>query len=281
MTIAHSVIIICAAALVASCAAGCDGSADPTSSSANAGGGGTGPGSGGGGAGGASTSTGGTSDNTGSLTLALSAMQAAEAPSSPSLSIAGEYTIEAWIKIAPTEDGYPNFIASKWAEKMAKGYAFAYHSGSLELYCSTDGSSTSSSSILAFLNSETWYHVAVVHLGGQVTFYLDGNVKTVAMSTGCASPFLNQEPFRIGGIGYSGEPPDPEFWNGRIDEVRVWNVARTAGEIASSFAVQLSGAEPGLAAYWPLDGDVDDVSPNGNTLTLVNGATFSADVPFP
>ena len=38
-----------------------------------------------------------------------------------------------------------------------------------------------------------------------------------------------------------------------IDEVRVWSFARTAAEIESTMLILLSGADPGLVHYWPMD----------------------------
>jgi hypothetical protein len=64
------------------------------------------------------------------------------------------------------------------------------------------------------------------------------------------------------------------FWNGVIDDVRIWNVARTSQEIQDNLAIELNGNEPGLVAYFPMnegDGDtIADITGNGNTGQLVN-----------
>jgi hypothetical protein len=65
-------------------------------------------------------------------------------------------------------------------------------------------------------------------------------------------------------------------FSGYIAEVRVWHVARSTADVQSSMNKPLTGKEPGLAAYYPLDeggGDVVvDRSPNGRNATL-GGAT--------
>jgi len=43
------------------------------------------------------------------------------------------------------------------------------------------------------------------------------------------------------------------FFQGELDEVRLWNVARTADEISQSLVYPLSGSESNLVAYWKLD----------------------------
>jgi hypothetical protein len=43
------------------------------------------------------------------------------------------------------------------------------------------------------------------------------------------------------------------FWNqydGGLDEIRMWNVARTQAQIQAAMAVELTGVEAGLVAYW-------------------------------
>ena len=45
----------------------------------------------------------------------------------------------------------------------------------------------------------------------------------------------------------------PAYFNGYIDEFRIWNVARTASEITSTMKHTLVGNEPGLTGYWKFD----------------------------
>ena len=40
------------------------------------------------------------------------------------------------------------------------------------------------------------------------------------------------------------------FWSGSLDEVRIWNIARSGAEISADMNVNLSGAESGLVLYY-------------------------------
>ena len=60
-----------------------------------------------------------------------------------------------------------------------------------------------------------------------------------------------------------------EYFNGIIDEVRIWNVARTAEQIQANINTTLTGQEEGLVGYWNFDdGTAKDLSGNGNDGTL-------------
>jgi hypothetical protein len=63
---------------------------------------------------------------------------------------------------------------------------------------------------------------------------------------------------------------------GQIDEVSLWNVARSAGEIQGSMYAALTGAEPGLRAFYRMSNgaglSLADDSGHGWTGTLKDGA---------
>ncbi|MBL7942694.1 MAG: hypothetical protein JNM00_08000, partial [Flavobacteriales bacterium] len=52
------------------------------------------------------------------------------------------------------------------------------------------------------------------------------------------------------------------YFGGRMDEVRVWNYARTASDIATYMGASLSGSEPGLVRYYDFENTA--VTPAGN-----------------
>ena len=58
-----------------------------------------------------------------------------------------------------------------------------------------------------------------------------------------------------------------------LDEVRIWSRARTSEEIQRSYRCRLTGAEPGLEAYWHFEGgDGADGSGHGHDGSLFSGA---------
>jgi len=54
-------------------------------------------------------------------------------------------------------------------------------------------------------------------------------------------------------------------FQGIVDDVRIWNYARSAGEISAQMACSLDGTESGLLAYYSFNnGDLSDDSGNGH-----------------
>src|SRR5262249_5935653 len=65
------------------------------------------------------------------------------------------------------------------------------------------------------------------------------------------------------------------FLSGRLDDFRLYNVARTQSAIQADMALRLTGTEPNLVAYLPLDEGTGttaaDLSGNGNAGSLGGG----------
>lgn len=130
----------------------------------------------------------------------------------------------------------------------------------------------------------TWFHLGVSYdATGQWQsnkLYLDGvdqGAGAVAFGTGTNIPGAvsdRSDPFVVGARPLLGR-----YWNGRLDEVRVWSTLRSAAEIAANYNREIS-AQPGLVGYWKFNNDYVDASGNGNDLAPTNAPTFSEETPF-
>jgi hypothetical protein len=110
-------------------------------------------------------------------------------------------------------------------------------------------------------NKDQWAHFAMTWDGSKVHAYVNG-VEKVAVSI---STMLNT---KMSDLIIGAYPM--AYFNGYIDEFRVWNVARTATEIASTMSHPLVGNEPGLTGYWKFDETsgttaADSVTSTGHT----------------
>ncbi len=119
------------------------------------------------------------------------------------------------------------------------------------------------------------WHQVVMTFGaavGGTRVYVDGVL--AASNTKANSDFTWQTAVYF---GFSDDAPQPYF-DGVMDDVRIWDRAFTAEEVTANFGNTLVGNEPGLIGWWPLNEAVGTVaadgSAGGHPGTLNNGPTW-------
>lgn len=223
-----------------------------------------------------------------SLNLELSSSHYANVADSTSLSITGDLSMEAWVKLEqlPSTAGTEFVICGKWTADTAKrSYNMRIDtSNKLVLYWSGNGSteSTLTADAATFEASDVskWVHVAATLDVSATDGVLYKNATEVASTPAGVQTSVhdNATPFSIG--AQNVDLVAEKFFDGLIDEVRVWNDIRSGAEISSNYLTELVGNEAGLAAYWRLENNYLDETANNNDLTGVNVPTFSSDNPF-
>jgi|GEM_PF-2916928 len=150
----------------------------------------------------------------------------------------------------------------------------------------TNGTSTTLMASTGPLSDNTWYHVAATYDGSTMKLFLNGTEvgstpKTGALTTNSAiSAYIG------------GNPPGIDNpWRGAIDEVRIWNTARTQAQLQANSNVELSGNEAGLQTYYKFNEGtgqtINDQAGNNNTVlgstnsTDTNDPTFAISNPVP
>ena len=190
--------------------------------------------------------------------------------------------------------GFPsnNMAVSMWVKtdditRNSGLFSYAVPGSSNELVLSTpnnlslsaQGSTKTSNVSIA---DGVWHHVAVTFTDfgpvDNAVLYVDGqfvwttNFTSNEEFTNAGTVVLGDEQDCLGGCFV----PD-EALIGHIDEVRVWNVSRTASQINSDMNTPLTGNEPGLVGYWPFNegnGDVAADLAGSNDATLPNGGAW-------
>ncbi|MEM6632525.1 MAG: LamG-like jellyroll fold domain-containing protein [Bacteroidota bacterium] len=120
-----------------------------------------------------------------------------------------------------------------------------------------------------------WTHVAGVVRGlTDMDLYVNGiNVGGIYDGNG-GNMSYSGNPLTIG--RYRKDPGRGEeyFFDGKIDEVRIWEVARTEAEIRRDMCQSLLGNENGLMGYWKMDegpgGNPQGSGPNAIAGNLIN-----------
>ncbi|MEM1391712.1 MAG: LamG-like jellyroll fold domain-containing protein [Cyanobacteria bacterium P01_H01_bin.150] len=174
------------------------------------------------------------------------------------LSATSEITIEAWVK--PTLDNNWNPILNfdGW---NSGDIQFQFDTNN-RLKLAVNGAANYASSFS--FESDTWYHVAVTYSASDqdVKFYVNGELSNEF--TYDSAPNVAANSFKIGGWSNNNGNIARAF-NGEIDEVRVWDTARSQTEIQDNIYVNLNGDESNLVAYYNFNEDTVD----GTSITNV------------
>ncbi|MFZ1080687.1 MAG: LamG domain-containing protein [Candidatus Kryptoniota bacterium] len=174
-----------------------------------------------------------------------------EVPNSSSLSSPDTaITLEAWVFPAYQ---YYNTVISKGSynyllELVGNFPGIILYGATLE---ATAYSSIYSGRLMMsqYIPAVQWTHVAVTYSQSTgVKVYYDGELVYLGPGTGQIQS--GTLPLRIGARVDSNYT---EYFNGVIDEVRIWNVVRSQSDIAENMRKELTGTEGGLVAYYKFD----------------------------
>ena len=199
---------------------------------------------------------------------------------SSSADITGPITLEAWVRpdVAATQSivkkngansGYELSLSNDVPGGLPQNFFFrlngntSYRINSASYY-PIDG---------------TWVHVAATYDGSVIKLYING-VQEGGTVSGPPAISVNSNNLVIGTDAAS---VGTKNFNGGIDEVRIWNVARTAQEILDNYSKQLSSGT-GLVGRWGMGEGSGTATansiPGGLNGTLVNGPVWISATPF-
>ena len=197
-------------------------------------------------------------------------------------------TVELWIR----PDGMTNRsqLVGKWGESTNQEYRLFIFGNIIRLDLRDQSAGATTWAYTATSQAGLvggWHHVAVTYDGrggataaNGITFYIDG--VSVPVTRGNNAAYVAMEnlsgPLQIG-----RESPGWSQYDGGLDELRLWSVARTVSELQATLTTELTGSEPGLRAYWRFnEGSGTTVAGDGpadQPMTLSNGPLWVARGP--
>ncbi|WP_178988541.1 LamG-like jellyroll fold domain-containing protein [Winogradskyella schleiferi] len=186
-----------------------------------------------------------------------------------SLDISGNFTIETWIK--PNDISGEKTILIKGNNGQCGNYGLFIKDNNLAFVSAGDCNWAVSRGPNSVLQIGIWQHVAAVSNGNNVNLYINGTLTDTLVRNAAAGAVNNDDLW----IGRSVFSTTNFFFNGFIDEVRIWDDIRTLPELQNNMNTELSGVEPNLVAYYKLNDietgcDVEDCSINENHGVRIN-----------
>jgi hypothetical protein len=188
------------------------------------------------------------------------------------LDITGPITIEAWINVdASSFLGWRRIIEKNWATSYFLGSGDGTNNFSIAF--SMDANNNVSNVLQTGSNviaPNVWNHVAGIWDESDLYIYVNGILEaTMPWSNTADGDGISTQIGRyIGGGSY--------HFRGNIDEVRIWNVARTPAQLQQNMHRELINptSEINLVAYYQFNEtggtNLPDVSANTNNGTLIN-----------
>lgn len=193
-------------------------------------------------------------------------------------------TIEFWAKNDVAIDGVAQlslpFNFSTAGEYIFFNNAATFLTGETVGIANDVSTPTATNSIL----TSGWHHIAFTSNGSYYNkIYIDGNLANMISTS---SPVIYNTKLDLGYRTLAGQLP----YSGRLDEIRIWKVAKTQTEIQNYMNTELTGNESNLILYYKMDNtnsscDIEDCTPNGyhGVRTGINSTNnrpqFSTDIP--
>tara|TARA_Y100000817_G_scaffold155725_1_gene121724 strand:+ start:387 stop:2264 length:1878 start_codon:yes stop_codon:yes gene_type:complete len=206
--------------------------------------------------------------------------------------IHSQHTVEAWFRTNNKNSNTKQIIYEQGGG--TRGLNIYIQSGRLYVggwnRRSNESNWTGSWKYVTSIQSNQWHHVALTLNGGSTVtnnalkLYLDG---ALAISEP-GSRLWGHNPANIGrtisGSRYHNGTGNGFTFNGKIDEVRIWNVARSQNEINAMKDTVLNGDEDYLTAYYNFQentgGRANDTQTQSNNDGTISGATWTTGPPL-
>ncbi|WP_176132879.1 LamG-like jellyroll fold domain-containing protein [Hymenobacter sp. CRA2] len=166
--------------------------------------------------------------------------------------ITSQVTVEAWIK---TSSSSLQFAATKYSNSLGEdsGFQLGTNNGHAAFYgrarTGTYYVAGESSTVVA---DGRWHHIAGVCNDNVWQIYVDGVLENSATYPYSGGNLASSQVLSIGNYWSAGD----YYFNGNIDEVRVWNTALTAAQIRANMCRKITivtTAPTNLVAYYRLD----------------------------
>ena len=192
---------------------------------------------------------------------------------------ASQATWEAWVKTR-SHVNYGKIIDFGLGGGL--GRRFTLQSRSTGFDCDLDGGASG----VAFWTTDevdTWRHIACVWDGSSLGIWVDGVLQETFANTANSTIDVTVEEKYIG-------HRNGGYFDGHLDEMRVWNVARTPDQLMEGMSTRVN-FEAGLVGYWRFDDATGDVAADSSgagfdgTLetepeAVGPGPAWSTDVPW-
>jgi len=207
-------------------------------------------------------------------------------------------TLEAWVNASAWKTNvFEGGIIVKEENTSNLGYMLRAGAGGKLNFAIGNSDWKELTTATAVMSLNTWYHVAATYDGKYQRLYLNGNLIDSLQTT----ISIGQSKTTNVAIGNHSSTSYSRYWQGKIDEVRIWNTVRTGAEIKAYMNREFCEPQKGLILYYKfnqgkagstntavktstdysgrsLKGTLNNFALSGTSSNWVSGVTLSKDV---
>jgi hypothetical protein len=178
-------------------------------------------------------------------------------------------TVELWAFVLGTSwRGDANTVfeyGNQSVNNAGLGLDFGGTPGTIDPYTNGTFDNDNQPSGITDFTTDQWIHFAMTYDQTAVTLYVNGNY--MAGTQGSRRTVTGGMLATARTMLTIGGNPRGAYFNGKIDEFRIWNVARSQADIMATMNTTVAGDEPGLVGYWKFDDGTGTVATDSVTAT--------------
>lgn len=190
-----------------------------------------------------------------------------ELPGTSDINFSGTgFTLSAWVNFSGAAGAGNNYpIISKHNCGEQSGYILMLYNSKLTFWLAGSAGYNVLSTTDDYTDN-SWHQVTAVYDGITQYIYVDGVLKN--------SIAFSYNTFNTANLALGGYNGCNGGFNGKVDEVKIFNLALTANEIQSEY----NHSKIKLVAYFPFNGNANDETGNGSNPTYIgSGVTLTSD----
>ena len=167
------------------------------------------------------------------------------------------FTIETWVKFKTVGTQQLIYSARNLSQNSDRFVLLLETSKKLRFYMNQGVSDSASTDLYSEnqMDADQWYHVAVVRRSDfTYELYINGEFQDSSTITGSSDKSIDIDGhISIGNYFFSDFTSLRDFFNGQLDEFRLWTEARSLAQIQDNINTKMTGSEHNLDVYYSFD----------------------------
>jgi hypothetical protein len=188
------------------------------------------------------------------------------------------FTVEMYVQINNTDTTMVPFLCETNLDQWnrADGFSMKWEEGYLYLRVALDSTHANAVAKPYSFKPGQWVHIAGTYDHQALCIYVNGVLFAEMAYT--SNIYYGTNGFNLGSA-YHSLYGGMHYLYGMMDEIRIWNYARTSGQIQQTMKQVLQGNEAGLVGYWNCEQNTATTILYDQTDNNDNG-TMTGDVSF-